>query len=74
MVASSTSPPFQMRVHLGHEGQEPDPLIAAKEAGDAPAYRGLAYVVFERFPLADTATACRNSPSRWCARSRGSAG
>jgi len=42
-----------MRVHNGDEGQEPDPLIAAKEAGDAPAYRGLAYVVFERFPLAD---------------------
>jgi len=42
-----------MRVHHGHETQAPDPLIAAKEAGDAPAYRGLAYVVFERFPLAD---------------------
>ncbi|HEY5794636.1 MAG TPA: glycoside hydrolase TIM-barrel-like domain-containing protein, partial [Bosea sp. (in: a-proteobacteria)] len=42
-----------MRVHHGHEGQEPDPLIVAKEAGAAPAYRGLAYVVFERFPLAD---------------------
>jgi hypothetical protein len=43
----------QMRVHHGHETQEPDPLIAAKEAGEAPAYRGLAYVVFERLPLAD---------------------
>jgi hypothetical protein len=42
-----------MRVHAGHGGQEPDPLIAAKEAGETPAYRGLAYVVFERFPLAD---------------------
>ena len=42
-----------MRVHQGHEEQEPDPLIAAKEAGSAPAYRGLAYVVFERFPLGD---------------------
>lgn len=42
-----------MRVHHGHESQEPDPLILAKEAGEAPAYRGLAYVVFERFPLAD---------------------
>ncbi|UZF92795.1 glycoside hydrolase/phage tail family protein [Bosea sp. NBC_00550] len=41
-----------MRVHHGHETQEPDPLIVAKEAGEAPAYRGLAYVVFERFPLA----------------------
>ncbi|WP_293794947.1 glycoside hydrolase/phage tail family protein [uncultured Bosea sp.] len=43
----------QMRVHHGYETQQPDPLIAAKEAGEAPAYRGLAYVVFERFPLAD---------------------
>ena len=43
----------QMRVHHGHEAQEPDPLIVAKEAGEAPAYRGLAYIVFERFPLAD---------------------
>lgn len=42
-----------MRVHHGSETQEPDPLIAAKEVGEAPAYRGLAYVVFERFPLAD---------------------
>ncbi len=31
-----------------------DPLIVAKEgAANAPAYRGLAYVVFERLPLAD---------------------
>ncbi|KPH80581.1 baseplate multidomain protein megatron [Bosea vaviloviae] len=42
-----------MRVHDGDEGQEADPLIAAKEGGAAPAYRGLAYVVFERFPLGD---------------------
>lgn len=40
-------------VHRGFENQEPDPLIAAKESGAAPAYRGIAYVVFERFPLAD---------------------
>jgi hypothetical protein len=42
-----------MRLHRGFENQEPDPLIAAKEAGEAPAYRGIAYVVFERLPLAD---------------------
>jgi hypothetical protein len=42
-----------MRLHAGHEEQELDPLIAAKEGGEAPAYRGLAYVVFERFPLGD---------------------
>jgi hypothetical protein len=42
-----------MRVHRGGETQNPDPLIIAKEgASDAPAYRGLAYVVFEDFPLA----------------------
>ncbi len=43
-----------MRVHAGSETQNPDPLIVAKEgAQNAPAYRGLAYVVFERLPLAD---------------------
>lgn len=42
-----------MRLHRGGAAQEPDPLIAAKEAGHAPAYRDLAYVVFEHFPLAD---------------------
>jgi hypothetical protein len=39
-----------MRVHTGAEDQGPDPLIAAVE-GDAPAYRGTAYVVFEDLPL-----------------------
>ena len=39
-----------MRLHLGTEDQAPDPLIEAVE-GDAPAYRGLAYVVFEDLPL-----------------------
>ncbi|MDP8919040.1 MAG: glycoside hydrolase/phage tail family protein [Pseudomonadota bacterium] len=43
-----------MRVHRGTDTQDPDPLIVAKEgAAHAPAYRGLAYVVFERLPLAD---------------------
>jgi len=43
-----------MRVHTGSQTQDPDPLIVAKEGADhAPAYRGLAYVVFERLPLAD---------------------
>ncbi|MFO1122506.1 MAG: glycoside hydrolase/phage tail family protein [Hyphomicrobiales bacterium] len=42
------------RVHPGSETQEPDSLIVAKEGADnAPAYRGTAYVVFERMPLAD---------------------
>lgn len=43
-----------MRVYRGDEAQMPDALIVAKEgAGNAPAYRGTAYVVFERLPLAD---------------------
>jgi hypothetical protein len=41
-----------MRVHRGAEDQPPDPLIEAKEgAGATPAYRGTAYVVFERLAL-----------------------
>jgi len=43
-----------VRVHRGSEDQVADGLIVAKEgAENAPAYRGLAYVVFERLPLAD---------------------
>ncbi|MEX2036163.1 MAG: hypothetical protein WEA28_13330, partial [Xanthobacteraceae bacterium] len=43
-----------MRVYPGPEQQTPDPLIVAKEgSGNAPAYRGLAYVVFERLALAN---------------------
>lgn len=40
-----------IRLHRGGEDQLPDPLIEAREPG-APACRGLAYVVFERLPLA----------------------
>ncbi len=39
-----------MRVYRGADTQTPDPLIEAVE-GDAPAYRGTAYVVFEDLPL-----------------------
>ena len=43
-----------MRVYEGTQDQSADPLIIAKEGVEnAPAYRGLAYVVFERFALAD---------------------
>ncbi|TRL30678.1 baseplate multidomain protein megatron [Rhizobium straminoryzae] len=43
---------LEMRLYRGSEDQLPDPLIEAKQgAGNAPAYRGLAYVVFERLPL-----------------------
>ncbi len=45
---------FEIRVYRGTEDQDPDPLIAAKQGEDnVPAYRGTAYVVFERFPLED---------------------
>ncbi len=43
---------IEMRFYPGSETQLPDPLIEAKQgAGNAPAFRGLAYVVFERLPL-----------------------
>ena len=45
---------LNMRVYPGSETQQPDAKIAAVEgAGRAPAYRGIAYVVFEDLPLAD---------------------
>ncbi|WP_427025907.1 baseplate multidomain protein megatron [Aureimonas ureilytica] len=41
-----------VRLHKGGEDQEPDPLIEARQGrGNAPAYRGLAYLVFEHLPL-----------------------
>lgn len=45
---------IEMRVHTGTENQPADPLLEAKQGGgNTPAYRGAAYVVIERFPLAD---------------------
>lgn len=45
---------FTHRVYTGSEAQEPDSLIEAVEGeGNAPAYRGLAYIVFERLELTD---------------------
>jgi len=42
------------RLHSGDEDQAPDPLIAAAEgAGQAPAFRGVAYAVFEDLELED---------------------
>jgi hypothetical protein len=44
----------ELRIHLGHADQQPDPLIAAAHgAGACPAFRGLAYCVFESLQLAD---------------------
>lgn len=43
---------IEMRIYHGTDTQQPDPLIEAKQGtGNAPAYRGTAYVVFERIPL-----------------------
>ncbi|WP_020185887.1 glycoside hydrolase/phage tail family protein [Methylopila sp. 73B] len=44
----------EIRLYRGTEDQEPDPKIVAVEGADfAPAYRGLAYLVFEELPLED---------------------
>ncbi len=40
------------RFHAGGEDQEPDPLIVARQGeGNAPAYRGISYIVLERLAL-----------------------
>ena len=41
-----------LRFYRGTETQDADSLIEAKQGADAPAYRGLCYLVFERLPLA----------------------
>lgn len=44
---------INLRVYRGTENQQPDPKIAAVEgAGNAPSYRGIAYVVIEDLDLA----------------------
>jgi len=42
-----------LRVHTGHGDQAADPLLVAAEGGQCPAYRGLAYIVFEDLQLAE---------------------
>jgi hypothetical protein len=43
---------YTYRFYTGSEEQQPDSLIEAKEGiNNAPAYRGLAYIVFEHMPL-----------------------
>ncbi|MGJ8570609.1 MAG: baseplate multidomain protein megatron [Hoeflea sp.] len=45
---------LDMRIYHGTPTQLPDPLIEAKQgSGKVPAWRGFAYVVFERLPLDD---------------------
>jgi hypothetical protein len=43
---------FNFRFYKGTETQLQDPLILADKGADAPAYRGLTYIVFDRIPLA----------------------
>ncbi len=44
---------YTWRLYTGTETQAADSLISAREGGDnAPAYRGIAYIVFERMALA----------------------
>lgn len=43
---------MELRVYTGSEEQLPDPLIEARQrVGNAPAYRGVAYVVVERLDI-----------------------
>jgi hypothetical protein len=42
---------LNMRIYRGGESQSPDPVISAIEGEDAPAYRGIAYVVLENLAL-----------------------
>lgn len=42
-----------LRIYLGHGDDPVDPLIAAARAGQAPAFRDCAYVVFESLELGD---------------------
>ncbi|MFZ4108890.1 MAG: phage tail baseplate protein [Polymorphobacter sp.] len=52
--AGTFASPVTMRFYRGSETQKVDPLIAAAEGGkSAPAYRGIAYAVFEDLPLAE---------------------
>lgn len=45
---------IEFRVYNGDETQEPEPLIEAKQGlGNAPSYRGTAYILFEGLPLED---------------------
>jgi hypothetical protein len=42
-----------LRVYSGHGDQAPDPLIASDRGEDCPAFRHIAYAVFEDLELAD---------------------
>lgn len=42
---------YKFRLYKGSNEQEPDPLILQKNGEMTPAYRGMAYIVFEELPL-----------------------
>ncbi|MDX1924581.1 MAG: glycoside hydrolase TIM-barrel-like domain-containing protein [Rickettsiaceae bacterium] len=44
---------YNYRLYLGTEEQMPDPAMVSINGCPSPAYRGLAYIVFENFPLAE---------------------
>lgn len=53
-AAGDFKTPTEFRLHVGDEEQAVDPLIASAEGlAETPAFRGLAYAVFEDFELAD---------------------
>ncbi|HEY8605003.1 phage tail protein [Tsuneonella suprasediminis] len=45
--------PGTLRIHTGHGDQMPDPLLASALGGQCPAFRGMAYAVFEDLALSD---------------------
>lgn len=52
-IIASNASAQNFTLYLGTDTQLPDPLIQAdKGAANVPAYRGLAYLVFDRLPLA----------------------
>ena len=54
---------LNFRFYRGTESQAPDSLVVAKQgAGNAPAYRGLCYLVFERSISPRSATGFLTSP------------
>ncbi|QSB44922.1 hypothetical protein IDJ81_01750 [Tsuneonella flava] len=45
--------PGALRIHTGRGDQMPDPLLASALGGQCPAFRGMAYAVFEDLALSD---------------------
>lgn len=53
MLGKKLAKPISLRLYKGSEEQLPDSLIVADKGENASAHRGLAYLVFEKFQLAD---------------------